>query len=441
MSGQQEGAGFLEKTFKLRANGTDARTEVLAGVTTFMTMAYIIFVNPTILSSTGMDFGAVMVATILSAAIATLIMSFSANYPIAIAPGMGLNAFFAFTIVKQMHYPWEVALAAVFMSGVIFIILTLTKAREAIVNSIPLSLKLAISAGIGLFIALIGLQNAGLVVPNPDTLVQLGDLSKPPVLLAAMGLVITALLVALRVRGALLLSIIIITIIGIPMGVTKIDSFKLLSLPPSLAPTFGAFTRGLPGLWATGLIPIIFTFTFVDLFDTIGTLIGVSSKANLLDENGNLPRAGKALISDAVGTTLGAILGTSTLTAYIESAAGVAEGGRTGLTSLVVAILFLACLFISPLMGIVPAVATAPILIIVGIFMMEPIMKIDFSNFLEAAPAFLTIAMMPFTYNIAEGIVWGVLAYVFLHLVTGNTKKISITMWILAVLFIIRFFA
>lgn len=441
MATQQEPAGFLERSFKLRANGTNARTEVLAGITTFMTMAYIIFVNPTILSSTGMDFGAVMVATILSAAIATLIMSFSANYPIAIAPGMGLNAFFAFTIVKQMHYPWEVALAAVFMSGVIFIILTLTRAREAIVNSIPLSLKLAISAGIGLFIALIGLQNAGLVVPNPDTLVQLGDLSKPPVLLAAIGLVITALLVALRVRGALLLGIIIITLIGIPMGVTKVAGFKILSLPPSLAPTFGAFTRGLGGLWATGLIPIIFTFTFVDLFDTIGTLIGVSSKANLLDENGNLPRAGRALISDAVGTTLGSILGTSTLTAYIESAAGVAEGGRTGLTSLVVAILFLACLFISPLVGIVPAVATAPILIIVGIFMMEPVMKIDFSNFLEAAPAFLTIIMMPFTYNIAEGIVWGVLAYVFLHLVTGNTKKISITMWILAVLFIIRFFA
>ncbi|MEW8959316.1 MAG: NCS2 family permease [Moorella sp. (in: firmicutes)] len=439
MSIQQK--GFLERTFNLAANGTTVRTEVLAGITTFMTMAYIIFVNPTILSSAGMDFGAVMVATILASAVATLIMSFSANYPIAIAPGMGLNAFFAFTIVKQMHYPWEVALAAVFMSGVIFIILTLTRAREAIVNSIPLSLKLAISAGIGLFIALIGLQNAGLVVANPDTLVQLGDLSKPSVLLAALGLIITAVLVALRVRGALLLGIIIVTLLGIPMGITKVEGFKLVSLPPSLTPTFGAFARGLGGLWAAGLIPVIFTFTFVDLFDTIGTLIGVSSKAGLLDENGNLPRAGRALIADAVGTTLGAVLGTSTLTAYIESAAGVAEGGRTGLTTLVVALLFLASLFFAPLVSIVPAVATAPALIIVGIFMMEPIMKIDFSNFLEAAPAFLTIIMMPFTYNIAEGIVWGVLAYVLLHLVTGNAKKISVTMWVLAVLFIIRFFA
>ncbi|SMC00078.1 putative MFS transporter, AGZA family, xanthine/uracil permease [Thermanaeromonas toyohensis ToBE] len=437
MSGYE---GFLERTFKLKENNTTIRTEVLAGFTTFMTMAYIIFVNPAILSTTGMNFGAVLVATILASAVGTLIMAFLANYPIAIAPGMGLNAFFAFTIVKQMGYPWEAALAAVFMSGVIFIILTLTKAREAIVNSIPLSLKLAISAGIGLFIALIGLQSAGIVVSNPDTLVKLGNLHQPSVLLAIVGLIITSALVALRIKGALLLGILITTLLGIPLGITKVEGLKILSLPPSLSPTLGAFTRGLGNLLAAGIIPVIFTLTFVDLFDTLGTLIGVSSKAGLLDEKGHLPRAGQALMSDAIATTVGAILGTSTCVAYIESASGVAEGGRTGLTSLVVALLFLASLFFSPLVGMVPAVATAPVLIIVGIFMMEPIMKIDFTNFLEAAPAFLTMAIMPFTYDIAQGIVWGVLAYVFLHLITGQAKKVSLTMWILAVLFLIRFF-
>ncbi|MGI9952087.1 NCS2 family permease [Moorellaceae bacterium AZ2] len=432
--------GFLERVFRLKENNTTVRTEVLAGFTTFMTMAYIIFVNPTILSTTGMDFNAVLVATILASAVGTLLMAFLANYPIAVAPGMGLNAFFAYTIVKQMGYSWEAALAAVFMSGIIFIILTLTKAREAIVNSIPLSLKLAISAGIGVFIALIGLQSAGIVVSNPDTLVKLGNLRDPSVLLAIAGLIITAALVGLRVKGALLLGIIITTLLGIPLGITKLEGLKIISLPPSLAPTFGAFRLGLGDLVAAGIIPVIFTLTFVDLFDTLGTLIGVSSKAGFLDEKGHLPRAGQALMSDAVATTCGAILGTSTCVAYIESASGVAEGGRTGLTALVVALLFLASLFFSPLVGIVPAVATAPVLVIVGIFMMEPIMKIDFSNFLEAAPAFLTIVIMPFTYDIAEGIVWGVLAYVFLNLITGNTKKISLTMWILAVLFVIRFF-
>jgi AGZA family xanthine/uracil permease-like MFS transporter len=375
---------FLEKTFKLKENGTNIRTEIIAGFTTFMTLAYIIFVNPSILSTTGMDFGAVLVATILASMIGCFTMGLVANYPIAVAPGMGLNAFFAFTIVKQMGYTWQMALAAVFISGIIFIILTLTKARQAIVDSIPLSLKLAISAGIGLFIALIGLQNAKIVLSDPATLMKLGNFSDPGVLLAVGGLVFTFILVSLRVKGALLWGILGVTIVGIPLGITQ-ASTQIVSMPPSLAPTFGAFTQGFTGLLAAGIIPVIFTLTFVDLFDTLGTLIGVSSKAGLLDKEGKLPRAGEALIADAVATTAAAVLGTSTTVAYIESAAGVSEGGKTGLTAVVVGILFAIALFFSPLIGMVPSVATAPILIIVGIFMMEPIMKIDFSNFLEAS--------------------------------------------------------
>lgn len=431
---------LLERTFKLRENNTDLRTEVVAGFTTFMTMAYIIFVNPSILSAAGMDFGAVLVATILVSAIGTLLMAFLANYPIAIAPGMGLNAFFAFTIVKQMGFSWQAALAAVFVSGCIFVLLTLTKARESIVNSIPVSLKMAISAGIGLFIALIGLHNAGVVVPNPNTLVQIGDLHQPSVLLAILGLIITLALVSLRIKGALLLGIIITTVIGIPMGVTKVEGLKLVSLPPSLAPTFGAFTLGFHELLGAGIITVLFTLTFVDLFDTMGTLIGVSSKAGFLDEKGHLPRGGRALLADALATCTAGILGSSTATSYIESASGITEGGRTGLTGVVVALLFLAALFFSPLIGMVPAAATAPVLIIVGIFMMEPIMKIDFSNFLEAAPAFFAFVMMPFTFNIAEGIIWGILAYVFLHVVTGNARKITPILWVLTVILLMRHF-
>lgn len=426
--------------FKLQENNTDVKTEVLAGITTFMTMAYIIFVNPSILSDTGMPWGAVFTATCISAAFATFLMGLLANYPFALAPGMGLNAFFTYTVVIKMGLSWEAALAAVFISGLIFILLTISKAREAIINSIPTPLKLAVSAGIGLFIALIGFQNAGIVIPDPDTLVSLGDFSQPGVVLATLGILVTGFLVVRRVKGALLLSIAIITVLGIPFGVTNLQEFAIFSAPPSMSATFGAFTVGFKEVFAFGLIPIIFTFTFVDLFDTIGTLVGVSSKAGMIDKDGKLPRADKALLADSVGTVFGSIMGTSTVTTYVESASGVAEGGRTGLTAIVTGSLFLVALFLSPLIGLVPGEATAPILVIVGIFMIEPVMKINFSDYLEAIPAFLAIVMMPFAYSIAEGIVFGVLAYTLLHLLAGKAKEISLTMWILTLLFIIRFF-
>ncbi|HHY59349.1 MAG TPA: NCS2 family permease [Clostridia bacterium] len=425
--------------FKLQENGTNVKREITAGITTFMTMAYIIFVNPTILSDTGMPWGAVFTATCLAAAFATFLMAFLANYPFALAPGMGLNAYFAYTVVQQLGLSWQGALAAVFISGLIFVLLTLTKAREAIVNAIPMSLKLAVSAGIGLFIALIGFHNAGIIVGNPDTLVQLGDFSQPGVQLAILGLVITGALVVRRVKGALLLGILLTTLLGIPLGVTATQDFRLFSAPPSLRETFGAFTAGFQEVLAFGIIPIIFAFTFVDLFDTIGTLVGVSSKAGLLDEAGRLPRANRALLADAVGTVFGSIAGTSTVTTYVESAAGVAEGGRTGLTAVTAAVLFLVALFFSPLIGLVPAAATAPVLIIVGIFMMEPVMRIDFTDYLEAIPAFLAIVMMPFAYSIAEGIVFGVLSYTILHLLAGKFAKINLTLGILSILFVIRF--
>lgn len=430
----------LMSTFKLKENKTDVKTEVLAGITTFMTMAYIIFVNPNILQDAGMPWGGVFTATCLSAAVATFLMGFLANYPFALAPGMGLNAYFTYTVVLQMGLSWQAALAAVFISGIIFLLLTLAKAREAIVNAIPMSLKLAVSAGIGLFIALIGFSSAGIIVSNPDTMVSLGNFSEPGVILASLGLIITGFLVVRKVKGALLWGIAITTIIGIPLGVTNLENFGIFSAPPSMKETFGAFTIGFKEVFDFGLIPIIFAFTFVDLFDTIGTLIGVSSKAGMLDKEGKLPRAEKALLADSIGTIFGSIAGTSTVTTYVESASGVAEGGRTGLTAVVTGILFLVALFFSPLIGIVPGEATAPVLIIVGIFMMEPVMKINFSDYLEAIPAFLAIVMMPFAYSIAEGIVFGVLSYTILHFLTGKTNKISITMWILSLLFLIRFF-
>lgn len=426
--------------FKLEENRTNVRTEIVAGFTTFMTMAYIIFVNPTILSDTGMPWGAVFTATCISAAFASFLMGFLANYPFGLAPGMGLNAYFTYTVVLKMGLSWQAALAAVFLSGLIFILLTVTRAREAIINAIPMSLKLAVSAGIGLFIALIGFQNAGIIIANPDTLVELGDFSQPGVFLAALGILITGILVVRRVKGALLLGIALTSLIGIPLGVTNVQEFAIFSAPPSIAETFGAFTIGFKEVLEYGIIPVIFAFTFVDLFDTIGTLVGVSSKANLLDKDGNLPRASRALFADAVGTVFGSVLGTSTVTTYVESASGVAEGGRTGLTAVVVGCLFLVALFFSPLIGMVPGEATAPILVIVGIFMIEPVMKINFSDYLEAIPAFLAIVMMPFAYSIAEGIVFGILSYTFLHLLAGKGKKISLTMWILSLLFVIRFF-
>jgi AGZA family xanthine/uracil permease-like MFS transporter len=446
----------FEQLFKLRENHTNVKTEILAGLTTFMTMAYIIIVNPLILSDAGMPAGAVMVATCLAAALGTFLMGFMANYPFALAPGMGLNAFFTYVVVLDMGLSWQAALAAVFISGLIFLALTVTKVREAIVNSIPLSLKYAVSVGIGLFIALIGFKNAGIIVHNPATgtlglvnpsyfvdesLQQLLPFGTTPqsILLAVFGLIITGVMVAKRVKGALLWGILITTIAGIPFGVTKIgEGFSPVSMPPSLGETFLAMD--FRAVFDYGLIPIIFAFTFVDLFDTIGTLVGVASKANLLDEKGRLPKANKALLADSLATIAGAAMGTSTTTTYVESASGVAEGGRTGLTAVTTGVLFLIALFFSPLVGIIPSAATAPVLIIVGIFMMEPVVKIDFSDYLEAIPAFFAITMMPLAFSIAEGIVFGVLAYTALRFFTGRFKDISLTMWVLTILFIIRFF-
>ncbi len=446
---------MLQKLFKLQENKTDVRTEVMAGITTFMTMAYIIFVNPSILSIAKIPFGAVMFATCISAAFGTILMSLLANYPFALAPGMGLNAFFTFTVVLNLGLPWQAALAAVFISGLIFLLLTLTKAREAIVNHIPMSLKLSVGVGIGLFIALIGLKNAGIVVPNSATLVQLvspqhftdPELAKllPPgttvasVLLAVFGVLFTGALVIRGVNGALFYGIIVTTLVGIPFGVTKIPAdFKIFGLPENPLGAFLAFD--FRSVFEFGIIPIIFAFTFVDLFDTIGTLVGVSTKANMLNEKGELPRANQALLADSLATMFGAAMGTSTVTTYVESAAGVAAGGRTGLTSLVTALLFLVAIFFAPLVGIIPAAATAPALIIVGIFMMEPVTRINFTDFMEAIPAFFTIVAMPFTFSIAEGIVAGVLSYTILRILTGRAKEINTTMWVLSVLFVIRFF-
>jgi AGZA family xanthine/uracil permease-like MFS transporter len=432
---------MLENFFNLKQNKTTVRTEVLAGITTFMTMAYILAVNPDILSATGMDKGAVFTATVLSAFVATLVMALYAKLPFALAPGMGLNAFFAFTVVLGMGHSWQFALTAVFLEGLIFIALTAFNIREMIVNSIPMNMKHAISVGIGLFIAFIGLKNAGIIVSSPATFVTLGDVTNIAenggAAVALITLVITGVLLALRVKGALLYGILIGAVIGLPIGVTTLPaSFDLT--PPSLSPIFMKFE------WAQiltlDMLVVVFTFLFVDMFDTVGTLIGVSSKANMLDKEGRVPRVKQALMADAVGTTVGAMLGTSTVTTYVESAAGVSEGGRTGLTSLTVAGLMLLALFLSPIFLMIPGAATAPALILVGAMMMTPVKNINFDDFTESIPAFLTIVMMPLTYSISEGILFGVLSFVLLKALTGKFKDISIVTIVLAVLFILKFF-
>lgn len=425
----------LERWFKLKENGTDVRTEILAGLTTFMTMAYILIVNPSILSEAGMDWGGVFTATAVSAAIATILMAFLANYPFALAPGMGLNAFFTYSVVLGMSKSWQFALTAVFIEGIIFIILSIFKVREAIFDAIPMNLKKAVSVGIGLFIALIGLSNAGVVQTGDGTILGLGDITSRGPLLALIGLVIMGLLLAKKVKGALFFGIIITTIIGIPMGVTSLPE-GFVQLPPSVKDV--AFQFEWSNIFTFDMLVVMFTFLFVDIFDTVGTLVGVASKANMLDEEGKLPKVSQALFADAVGTTVGACLGTSTVTTYVESAAGVAEGGRTGLTSLTTAIMFLLALFFSPIFSIIPGEATAPALVLVGLFMMSPIKEIDLDDYTEAIPAFLTIIMMPFAYSIAEGIVFGMVSYVVLKLISGRYKDISIPMYILALLFVLR---
>jgi len=402
-----------------------------------MTMAYIIFVNPAILSEAGMDFGAVMTATCLASAAGTLIMGLYANYPFALAPGMGLNAFFAFTVVIGMKVSWQTALAAVLLDGILFILLTASRVREAIVNAVPYNLKLAVSAGIGLFIALIGLVGAGIVVDNPATLVSLGDLTKPAPILSLCGLLLIAVLNAYKVKGALLWGILAVTLAAIPFGVASPPQ-GIVSAPPSLSPIL--FKFDLKGLMNMAMVGVVITFLFVDLFDTLGTLIGVSARADFLDKDGNLPRASKALMADAVATVVGACLGTSTVTTYVESASGVEEGGRTGLVSCVVALLFLGALFFSPIARIVPTAATSPALIMVGVFMMQALKGLNFDDITEMVPAAIAIFTMPFTYSIAEGIAWGIISYTLIKLLTGRGRQVSLTMSILTALFLAKEF-
>ena len=425
---------WLEKRFHLRERGTDVRTEALAGATTFMTMAYIIFVNPGILSKAGMPFGPVMVATCLASALASLLMAFLANYPIALAPGMGLNAFFAFTVVLGMGVSWQVALAAVFLEGILFILLTLTRLREAVVNTIPLSLKLGISGGIGLFIAFIGLQGAGIIVKNDAVLVGLTSFrGNLPAVLALCGLLLMVTLEHYRVRGGILLGILAVTLAAIPLGVAKMPQ-GVFSLPPSLGPVF--LKMDFSQIATSGFWVILFTFFFVDFFDTVGTLVGVASRGGLLDERGRLPQAREALMADAVGTVAGAALGTSTVTSYVESASGVEQGGRTGLTALVVAGLFLLAMFLNPLDSAVPSCATAPALILVGVYMMTGIKGMEMEDWTETVPAMLAFFMMPFAYSIAVGIEAGIVSFVALKLLAGRGKELNGVLVGLTVLFV-----
>ena len=438
---------MLERYFKISKLGTTLQREVIAGVTTFMTMAYILVVNPQILSEAGMDRAALTTATALAAMFATLVMALYAKLPFGLAPGMGINAFFAYTVVLQMGFTWQLALTAVFLEGLIFLLLTLFNIREAIVNSIPINIKHAVSVGIGLFIALIGLNSAGIVVTGMEAgeggtlsgnILKLGDIGTPATLTALTGLVLTGVLLALRVKGALLIGIIATTIIGIPYGATTLpEGMQLVSTPPSLEPLF--FKIQPSRIFSSDLLIVLFTLLFVDMFSAVGTLIGVGAKAGMLDERGRLPRAKQALFSDAAGTTMGSLLGTSTVTTYVESAAGIAEGGRSGLTALVIALLFGLALFLSPLFLIIPEAATAPALILVGFFMITPIKEIDFNDYTEALPAFLTIVIMPLTYSIAEGVVFGVLSYVLLKLLTNRGKEVSLLLYILALIFVFRF--
>lgn len=457
---------MLEKIFKLSANKTDAKTEVLAGITTFMTMAYILAVNPNILSATGMDSGAVFTATALAAFLGTLLMAIFANYPFALAPGMGLNAYFAYTVVIGMGYSWQYALTAVFTEGIVFIVLSLTNVREAIFNAIPLNLKSAVSVGIGLFIAFVGLQNANIVIGG-STLLQLFSVDGYnaakgveasfnnvgiTVILALIGIIVTGILVVKNVKGNILWGILITWGLGIICqltGLYKPDPaagwFSLLPdfsngiSIPSMAPTFMKMDFSI--VFTLDFVVIMFAFLFVDMFDTLGTLIGVASKADMLDKEGKLPNIKGALLSDAVGTTVGAMCGTSTVTTFVESASGVAEGGRTGLTSLIAAILFGLSLLLSPIFLAIPSFATAPALIIVGFLMLTSVTKIDFNDMTEAIPAFIAIIAMPFLYSISEGISMGVISYVIINVVTGKAKekKISVLMYVLAVLFILKY--
>ncbi|OPL09164.1 MAG: guanine permease [delta proteobacterium ML8_F1] len=427
----------MAKYFEFEKHGTKLSTEIDAGVTTFMTMAYILIVNPLILADAGMDFQAVFTATALASLVATLVMGLYAKLPFALAPGMGLNAFFAYTVVLGMGKSWQFALTAVFLEGIIFILLTLFNVREAIINSIPMGIKKAISVGIGLFIAFIGLVNATVIVPGNGTILGLGDVLSGGALLALIGLVITSVLLVKKVKGALLIGIIATTIVGFPLGITQLPG-NIIQAPPSLAPIMFQFEWS--EILTLDMLVVLFTFLFVDMFDTVGTLIGVSAKAGMLDEEGRVPEAKKALLADAIGTTFGAMVGTSTVTTYVESAAGVTEGGRSGMTAVTTAGMFAIALFLSPLFIMIPGAATAPALILVGLFMMSPIKEIDFDDYSESIPAFITLLFMPLTYSISDGIVFGIIAYVLIKLLSGKTKDVQPLTYVIALVFLLKFF-
>lgn len=439
---------FIEKCFKLKENKTTFKTELMAGLTTFMTMAYILVVNPSILSTTGMDAGALLKATCIASALGTFFMAFFANYPFVLAPGMGLNAYFAFTICAQKGYSWHVALAAVFVEGIIFIILSAINVREAIFNAIPANMKKAVSVGIGMYIAFIGLQNAGVVINNASTCVSLGDVKTVPVALALIGTIITLVLVIRKVKGALLVGILITWILGIicqlagvyvvdvEAGVYSLIPTGLISAPPSIAPIAGKLSFS--GISIFDFIVVIFAFLFVDLFDTLGTLIGVSTKAGFLDKEGKLPRIKGALFADALATTVGAVLGTSTVTTFVESASGVSDGGRSGLTALTAGVLFLVALLFSPILTTIPSFATTPALVVVGLMMVENVRDIDFSDYTEGFPAFMTILMMVVCYSISEGLVFGVISYVLLKLFGGKKNELNPVIVIIAILFFLK---
>ncbi|MBQ8544055.1 MAG: NCS2 family permease [Alistipes sp.] len=427
---------MLKKLFGFDPAKTTIRTEILAGVTTFLTMSYILAVNPGMFSLLdGMSAGAVFTSTALAAIVGCLVMAFWAKLPFGLAPGMGLNAFFVYTVCMGMGYSWQFALTAVLIEGLIFIVLTLTNLREAIVNAIPTSLKNAIGAGIGLFIAFIGLQNAGVISNNDATLVSLGDITSGSALLALIGLVITGVLVVKNVRGALLIGILLTTLIGIPMGITNFGG--VVSAPHSISDIFCKFEW--ENVWSLDMLVVVFTFLFIDMFDTIGTLVGVCTKANMITPEGKIPRVKEAFMADAVATTVGACLGTSTTTTYVESASGVAQGGRTGLTAFVVACCFAVALFFSPLFLSIPSAATAAVLIIVGLFMLEPVKNIPLTDYAEAIPAFICIVMMPLAYSISDGILLGMISYVVLNVLCGNFKRITPTMYVLAILFVLKY--
>ena len=427
---------MLNKLFGFVKGEHKARTEIVAGITTFLTMSYILAVNPAMFSQLdGMPAGAVFTATALAAIIGCLMMAFWGKLPFGLAPGMGLNAFFVYTVCMAMGYSWQFALTAVFIEGLIFILLTITNVREAIVNAIPINLRYAIGGGIGLFIAFIGVQNAGIIVNNDATLVALGDITSGSALLGLIGLLITGLLYVKNVRGAMLIGILLTTIIGIPMGITEYRG--VVSMPESIEPIFCQFQWS--DIWSLDMLVVVFTFLFIDMFDTVGTLIGVCTRAGMVNKEGKIERLNQAFMADAIATTAGAVLGTSTTTTYVESAAGVAQGGRTGMTAFTIACCFAITLFFSPLFLSIPSAATAPVLIIVGLLMLEPICKIDFSDYTESIPAFICIILMPLAYSISDGILIGLIAYVLLNMLCGKFKKLTPAMYILAILFILKY--